>query len=237
MAGKLEMNHSAPEIVASPEYTLTIPYITISGRSGTGKSHTAELLAESLGVKPENNIKTGALFRESLGQRGITVEGFAKREKEFDAKLDQRQAEYMQTTTVDSPRILEGRLAGIINRELKRTALENNRPIPHGISLLFICEQPERERRQTARKIEEDPQEIIHKNFQRDTGDFAFWQKMHPMLQGKTIENLYDAPKDREGNPTNPLYDIVIDTTNSSVEEVTKNILDLLVQKGLARKE
>lgn len=237
MAGKLEMNnHSAHENTLSPEtYTLTIPYITISGRSGTGKSATAEALANVFGILPENNIKTGVLFRQALEKRGVVVEGFASREKELDAALDKEQARLMRTATIEKPRIIEGRLAGVINKEIKQEAEEQQKPIPRGISLLFICEKEVREARQVDRdtKLGKNPSDVIQKNFERDTGDFEFWQDMHKtLLARKTIEDLYDAEVDEKGNLTNELYDMVIDTTYSSVEEIVKSILIKFSHKG-----
>lgn len=240
MAGTKEMsNHTAPENITSPEsYILTIPYLTISGRSGTGKSATAETLANKLGVLPENNIKTGVLFREALEKRGIVVEGFAYREEQLDEDLDRKQAELMLTATTEQPRIIEGRLAGVINREIKKRAQQKGQAIPQGISLLFTCEKEVREKRQVDREKtrQHNSSDVIMKNFQRDTGDFSFWQKMHPELLGeKTIEDLYDA-LDKNNVQFNPLYDIIINTTFNSIEEVTQTILELLIEKGLAKR-
>src|SRR3989344_3737971 len=135
MAGTKEMNNgTATENIPSPEsYILTITYLTISGRSGTGKSATAEALTNEFGILPENNIKTGVLFREALEKRGIVVEGFAHREEQLDEDLDRKQAELMLTATTEQPRIIEGRLAGVINREIKKEAQEQGQSVPQGI--------------------------------------------------------------------------------------------------------
>ncbi len=232
MASTSELNkHSSLENISSKErFKLTIPYITISGPSGTGKTETGKLLVERLNIPPGNFIKTGDLFRKEIKTRGHTVSGFTEREIGLDEELDKKQTKFMQEATTENPTIIEGRLAGVIHKELQQDKESREIMIPHGISLLFICDQVEREGRIFKREGKKGrPQaDIIQANFERDTKDFDHWRLMHPMLDGKTIEDLYEAKRDTEGNLYNELYDFVIDTTHGSIHEVTNKIIELL---------
>ena len=239
MAGTKEMNHhSAPENLISPEkHALTIPFITISGPSGTGKTETGRRLSEALGIPSDNFIKTGDLFRKEMERRGLQVMGFVKREIDFDESLDRRQANIMREATVDNPFILEGRLAGVINKELQINGEKLN-----GVSLLFICDQDERERRLINRERNKGKtsEQIIQENFERDTEDFGQWQKIHPILEGKTTDELskelYGASAaDEDGNRHNELYDFVVDTTHRSIAEVADFMIEQFALKGYTR--
>lgn len=82
------------------------PTITISGPAASGKSSTAKMVAEKLGLK---HISMGMIFREMANEVGLTLEEFLKDSTaKFHNKADKRQLEYAMTGGV----LVEGRLGG-----------------------------------------------------------------------------------------------------------------------------
>ncbi|ELY67817.1 (d)CMP kinase [Natrinema versiforme] len=83
--------------------------LTVSGPPGSGKSTTAELLAEAFDL---DHVSGGDIFRELADERGYTPLEFnklAEENDEIDRDLDQRLREI---AVEDDDLVLESRLAG-----------------------------------------------------------------------------------------------------------------------------
>jgi len=234
--------------------------ITISGRSGTGKTAVAEHLAELYSIPPERNVKTGQLFRE-ISQSGQEIQGFIEREEYIDREMDKKQRELIQSSTPENPWILEGRLAGFIASEEK---LINPRLDSEVISFLFTAPARVRMRRILKRYLRDKQEEIeqaltnmsspdeIAKMYghlqgqkitmttewianmekRRERKDLARWRKIHKQLAG--IDPFSPNNRDNKGNR---IYNFVITTGTKTVEEVVDSVNSLLIENGYVNKK
>ena len=230
--------------------------ITISGRSGTGKTAVAEALAQMYSIPPERNIKTGQLFR-NISQSGQEIQGFYEREEFIDHEMDKRQRELIQASSPDSPLMLEGRLAGFIASQEK---LSNPRLENEVISLLFTAPARVRMKRILKRYLNDKHLEIeqallnmaspeeIEKMYgglreqkrtmttewitnmerRRERKDLARWRKVHKQLTG--IDPFSPNNRDNKGNR---IYNFVISTGTKTVDEVVETINEILIANGL----
>ncbi len=234
--------------------------ITISGRSGTGKTAVAEALAEMYSIPHSRNIKTGQLFRE-ISQSGQEIQGFMEREEFIDHEMDIRQRDLIQASSVDTPLILEGRLAGFIASQEK---LKDPRIDSEVISFLFTAPARIRMRRifkrylnDKNREIEQallnmsSPDEIekmygelreqkrtmtaewiVNMERKRERKDLARWRKIHRQLRG--IDPFSPNNRDNKGNR---IYNFVIPTGTKTVAQVVETINQLLITNGYVEKD
>lgn len=194
--------------------------MTVSGKSGTGKTKTVEKLAERLGVNPERNVKTGQLFRKEVANEV----GFMQRDLAVDRRLDEMQKEFITTADVQNPFILEGRLAGFLASQIDTSV-----PV---VRVLFTAEKHIREERLHRRHLETDPSltlgQVKKQSRQRDRKDLEQWRKIHPQLQDK---DPFDPNLKDEDNRA--IYDIVVSTSYRSVNQVVDYIVEQLETKGV----
>ena len=234
--------------------------ITISGRSGTGKTAVAEALAQMYSIPPERNIKTGQLFR-NISQSGQEIQGFYEREEFIDHEMDKRQRELIQASSPDSPLMLEGRLAGFIASQEK---LSNPRLENEVISLLFTAPTRVRMKRILKRYLNDKNREIeqallnmaspdeIEKMYgglreqkrtmttewitnmerKRERKDLARWRKVHKQLTG--IDPFSPNNRDNKGNK---IYNFVIPTGTKTVAQVAEAINEILIANGYVEKD
>lgn len=128
--------------------------ITISGRSGTGKTVTAERLAELYSIPKERNIKTGQLVRE-ITDSGQESQGFIKRAEYVDKEMDRMQRDIIRNSSPENPLLLEGRLAGVIANEERR-----KNPELIVVSILFVAQSEVRLKRILKRHKEDGLEKI-----------------------------------------------------------------------------
>lgn len=209
------INRPTRESLPTKEILITkFSVVTISGRSGTGKTVTAEGLAELYSIPEERNKKTGQLMRE-ITESGQESQGFIDRAEYVDKKLDRMQRELIRNSTPENPLLLEGRLAGVIANEERR-----KNPELIIASLLFVAPSAIRMERILKRHLEDNPElqrlkieldnalksdatpelvaSILHdiksreinlktvkdQEKEREQKDLARWRKHHPQLEG-----------------------------------------------------
>ena len=229
--------------------------ITISGRSGTGKTVAMELLAQKYGIKTERKRKTGEIIRE-ITQARRTSRGFMERSEEVDERVDSEQKQIIESASVDNPFILEGRLAGFL-------AAEN----PNVVKVLFVAKSEIRMRRIFKRALEDRDEEIGHlqkdleaaygknadpsvisyfletlsavqeeeitletvkkKEQERERGDLVRWRKTHPALS--EVDPFNPANRDSNGRH---IYNFVVNTNQLSAEQVVNQINKALIEEG-----
>ena len=195
--------------------------ILISGPSRTGKTSTANILAERYGIP---NIKIGEKFRD---ETGIDTSKWVDRGREVDERLDRYQAELIRNATSEAPFILEARLAAYLaSRERQQRWL----PV---VTALFWAPEHERIERQLRKVRRDDPaskvtfEELLDGERQREARDMALWRSVHPDLDDKNVfdPELTDALGRR-------VYDVVVDTRMGMPDTCADYVHAWLVEIG-----
>lgn len=217
-----------PDASSQSPLELRVGCLTISGESGTGKTVIAEMLANRYGIPSNRNLKVGDLFRTIVG---TPVVGYVDRELTLDRQLDRLQAQIINDADPTQPFILEGRLAGVIASEEIRRAEENNETPPSVVRLLFTGDELIRAQRVWRREVQTNPdltlEQVLEQGRERLRGDNQQWSKLHPQLAG--IHPHSSLNQDNEGNP---IYDLVVDTTDLSVPKVMEVVESYLDENG-----
>jgi len=173
--------------------------IAISGKAGSGKSTVAKELAKKLGLK---HYSVGDLMRKMAKEKGITLLELGRRaekDKSIDRELDERQIELGSN---EKDFVIDGRLTAFF--------------MPKADLKVFLdCDDEVRAERvlKNERKDERGKSlnEIIKKINEREESE------------RKRYKGYYNADYYNKS-----LYDLVINTTFLTVEEVIDNIKDSL---------
>ena len=173
--------------------------IAISGKAGSGKSTVAKELAKKLGLK---HYSVGDLMRKMAKEKGITLLELGRRaekDKSIDRELDERQIELGSN---EKDFVIDGRLTAFF--------------MPKADLKVFLdCDDKVRAERvlKNERKDERGKSlnEIIKKINEREESE------------RKRYKGYYNADYYNKS-----LYDLVINTTFLTVEEVIDNIKDSL---------
>lgn len=172
--------------------------ITISGDAGSGKSTISEILSRELGLK---KYSTGSIQRKIAKDRGITIAELGeleKKDKSIDNEIDQKTKELGET---EDSFIIDSWLAAKF--------------IPHATKIFLTADIDERVKRRMKQKREEE-------NF--EAADVA---KNNMLQREKTNRErwiqFYGFDYKDEKN-----YDLIINTTELSVEQVKNKILEKL---------
>jgi cytidylate kinase len=237
------------EITPERESLNLVKILVISGRSHTGKDITAEILHDNYGWPVEDGK---SIFERRTG----VETGHILRDPLIHKRFDRFQAKFFRTATPADATIWQTRLGGIILAEerdrrakeiqkvqwAKQLGAEVHVPglIP-AVSVLIWARKEVRIDRaygyaiknweeQMANPIEgselpEKPtkSEIESKLDQRSRGDILDWMSLHP----KYLRNGRD-PFDRKLSRENggPVYDIFIDTSDKTPEEVVAYLVN-----------
>lgn len=227
-----DITHGGTRKETPPTPEIWIPnfgLLAIAGRSGTGKTSAANLLADLYGIPhdPEHVQKVGTLFRL---QFATPVIGYQPRGIEIDKQMDDAIANRMKTCSIDDPGILEGRLTGVIRSEI----LEELDPQARIITLLFTAPTDTRIRRIAKRQREIDPsltfKKVKHQTQERELKDLEQWTVLHPHLKGK--DPFHSGLSDEKGRK---IYDLVVHTGDKTVDEVVEYIHNWLKANGYVK--
>ena len=170
--------------------------ITISGKAGSGKSTVAKEIAKKLELK---HYSIGDLMRQMAKEKNISLSELgelAEKDDSIDKELDKKQIELKNEDNF----VIDGRLTGFF--------------IPNATVKVFLdCDEKVRAERilKDERKDEssKDAVEVVEKI------------KAREQSERKRYKQYYDADYyDKK------LYDLVVDTTNLSVEEVVNKIME-----------
>jgi predicted cytidylate kinase len=176
--------------------------ITISGRAGSGKTTVGRLVAKSLGFK---YYDIGTLRKMAGKKRGMTIEEYNEygmTHPETDKDAD---SETVRLAKTEDNFVIQGRVAyHFIPRSLKVYLTIDPDVAARRLSL--DNDNPER----NSKSIHATIEEIKLLSFERDASDLVRYRNIYG------IENFTD-PKH---------YDLVIDTSNLSIEQVAEKILE-----------
>ncbi|MFX1389232.1 MAG: (d)CMP kinase [Promethearchaeota archaeon] len=170
--------------------------ITISGLHGTGKSTISKLIAEKLGLQ---YYSTGQAFRELAKEMGLTLEEFSKyaeKNPEIDKKLDNKIFDIAEKGNC----VIDSQLSGHL---LKFKA---------DLKILLTCPIETRVKRMAERdKFNFDKK--LEETKIREKSELNRFKKLYNI-------DLSDQNKIKE------LYDLVIETENLTIQEITNEILN-----------
>ncbi len=177
--------------------------ITIGGKSGSGKSSVSKAIAAKLGYK---RYSAGDIWRKCAAKRGMSLHEYNKRavvETEIDTLADDAQKKLGQT---EDNIVVESRLGFFF--------------IPNSIKIFLDANDDIRANRimEEGRKQENHKslKEAFKKLDARDKGDIMRYQKLYKV------------------NPFNMKhYDLVIDTTNNTIEQTVNVIMAFLKKKRM----
>lgn len=215
--------------------------ITISGRAGTGKTTTGEMLAkriEDFTGKEVLYIKVGRDLRKKSGQAVIGNVPFD------DQTIDKAQKELIKNTLSkqESPTvILEGWMSGVdageVIEETKETStIEQQDPQkPIILRWLFVAKSKVRYARVFKRERKTDPNltynAVKNLTIQREEGNKARWDLVHKQIKG--VDAFSPINKDNQGKS---IYDYIINTTIVPAEEAVEAMLNILVRRQFIKK-
>jgi len=172
--------------------------ITICGRSGSGKSTIAKLLAKKLKFK---HYSSGDLMRKMAKKRGVTLlelSKIAEEEPTIDKELDERQVKLGKRK---DDFVIDGRLSAFF--------------IPNATKIFLDANKKERARRILGDLREEergkDVKEMLGKIERREDSERKRYKNYYGF-------DCYDKK----------YYEIVINTTNTNPEEVVNKIVKLI---------
>lgn len=201
--------------------------VVISGNPGTGTSTLLDRLALIYSLSEDRKIQVSSLFRrKSIEETGQDILGFYQRPDVADKNLDDSQAELLANPDQSHTFILESRLGGFLVRNLRETYQSEGKPPPSITTVLLTAEASTRYQRVFDRERQKRPQltldQLATETRQREEGDLDQWRKVHPAL-------LDIDPLSVESSN---IYDIHVDTTNLSLDQVVELVHTQLLSKG-----
>lgn len=208
-----------------------ISVITISGRSGTGKTATVYALKELIEQwtqNPVNALKVGEEIirnpmRETTGQE---VLGEEQRTRKEDLWIEGIMRERMLQATPDSIGIIEGWTAAFNARTAATQAIKEGRPEPVVIRILLVSRNRKRFPR-IAKRQGVTVREAKEKTQKREAANYARFSKIYPEMKG--IDPYNPVNIDNKGEP---IYTLVVDTNELGYQEVAQLVFDWLVEHG-----
>lgn len=168
--------------------------ITISGTPASGKSTAARLLAEKLGFK---HFSMGDFQREIAKEKGITIKELADLEAK-DNSIDLMVDEHQQKI-------------GMENKDFVMDSWLAPRFVPDSIKIFIDADPAVRASRRFSQKRDEEsfdaPEKALEDMNQRQQLNRERWIRLYDF-------DILDMAN----------YDIVVDSTHLSIEEVVENI-------------
>jgi cytidylate kinase len=178
--------------------------ITISGTSGAGKSTVAKFLAEKLGYK---HYSTGDVLRKLAVERGITINELmiaAKTDESIDRDIDSYSKKLGES---EDNFVIDSRLAWHF--------------IPHSVKIFLVADLTIRAERIFMQRRKEEKFETL----EEATKLMEEREKVNLGRYRKAYGITYLDKKN---------YDLVVDTTKTTAEEVAGKILGYLKKKNLS---
>jgi CMP/dCMP kinase len=180
--------------------------ISISGALGSGKTSVGKLLAKKLGL---SYYSMGDIMGSMAQERGITLEEFGK-VCETDRNMDKE---------IDAHQIRMG-------KEIDNFVMDSRLAfhfIPQSIKVCLTADEDVRVQRTWNDKTNNRTDEKQH-NSPEEKKEAMRERRISEKIRYKKFYDLDDFTDPKH-------YDIIIDTTNISIEEVVQKIIDFINNK------
>lgn len=180
--------------------------ITIGGNLGAGKTTLARRLSQALGYE---ELYIGGIMRDLAAEQKMTIEEFYKRLKhnpELERSIDERQTTLMRER---DNLIIQGRVAWFFAQHS-----------PFKIFNLFLMVDPRVGAERTKQRPENAEIETIEEIEKTNAGRVKIEIERHRALYN--IENFLDPAH----------YDVVLDTTDLTEDEVERVVLTEIKKRG-----
>ena len=180
--------------------------ITITGYPGSGKSTLGKGIAKALGLK---HYSAGDFWRGIAREKGMTtteLNKFAEKNREIDSIIDERTKELAKR---EGDFVIDSRLAWHF--------------IPKSVKIFVKADL-----KKAAERVFKDmrPDEKEHSSRQKTYGNLL----RRKSLEVERWKKVYGIDYLDESN-----YDLVVDTTNSGIDETREMVLKLI--KGLGKRQ
>ena len=180
--------------------------ITITGYPGSGKSTLGKGIAKALGLK---HYSAGDFWRGIAREKGMTtteLNRFAEKNREIDSIIDERTKELAKR---EGDFVIDSRLAWHF--------------IPKSVKIFVKADL-----KKAAERVFKDmrPDEKEHSSRQKTYGNLL----RRKSLEVERWKKVYGIDYLDESN-----YDLVVDTTNSGIDETREKVLKLI--KGLGKRQ
>jgi len=173
--------------------------ITISGIVGSGKTTISKVLAKKLGLK---NYSVGKLMRDMAIERGKSLQEFtedAKSDKEIDFELDKRQKALGSDDSSSEEFVMDSRLGFYF--------------IPNSFKVFLKVDLSEAAKRICGAGRSEEKYSSVDECLE--------YLKKRIAAEKIRYKQCYDIDF-----PCEEKFDLIIDTTNKSIAEIVKIILE-----------
>ena len=172
--------------------------VVIGGRAGSGKSTIARLVAKKLKLK---HYSMGDLQRQIAKEKGISLVELGKLEEKYpkiDKELDKKQKELGEK---EDNFVIDGRLSAFF--------------IPKAVKLFLDADEKTRAERISKDNREAEKSASISKTIEN--------MRKREESENKRYREYYKMDcYDKSG------YDVVIDTTNLTIEQVAEQVLETI---------
>jgi len=178
--------------------------ITIGGKIGAGKTTLAKRLAEELGY---DELHIGHIFRELAREKDMPIEEFYAalgRDPDIERAVDRQQADFMK---LNDDIVMQGRMAWFFAKESPFPAFN-----------IFLTVDPEVGAERSGKRKEnlgKSVREMIAQNAKREA------------TENERYEELYGI----EDFQSPGHYDLVLDTSTMSEEQVLKHVLEAIHER------
>lgn len=184
--------------------------ITMSGDPGAGKSTVAKILAKKLGLK---RYYIGGIRREMAAKRGLSLEEYnllGETDSSTDIEVDNYQKKLGKK---EDNIIIEGRTSYFLIPDSLKVYLKVS--LDEGAKRIInhMKTKEGAKRNETKEKHELSIEEMKEKLINRKKSDVFRYKKYYD-------QDVFDLSH----------YDLVIDTTNISVEQVVNKLLDKIMK-------
>ncbi len=231
--GSLENGRSIEQgNITEREYEPLFAKSIISGSGSVGNTSFANRMATALGISSSRIFHAGEIVRAR--QNASRDVGYITRTQDLDREVD-REITRLLSQATKIPTIIEAKLGAVFNRHLQQMSEEL------GIVLagprIAILKYANPEKRAIIARSKPGNEvfslaELMEKSLERDRLDLKQWIQVHPWLAD--YHNIHE--KDATDNHGKPIYDIVVDSSDSTLEEDIQYINQQLLQRGLLKK-